>query len=288
MLVSVIIPACDARATLARALASLKAQVHPQWEAIVVSDDGTDYAAWLAGIGMADPRIRHATTGRIRSGCHNARNAGLAVATGDMIAALDADDLFRPERLARLVPLAMRHGAIADNLVLESETTGAVLGHAMAPFSGVATLSLEDILALNAPLAPLVRRDYAEPRWSGIELAEDVVANLRLASALAGLPAIAEAGYVYRIVEGSICHDLESAARFDRAYGAYVARVETGDAFGLADAHRVAVARGLRAKREVNRRFALAQASAPALTFPEFAAALAAGRLRPSAAPEPT
>ena len=105
-LVSVIIPACEAQARLPDAVASLIDQSWRDWEAIVVADDGLDYRALLAGIGLTDPRIRHTTTGGHRTGCHRARNAGYALAQGGFIADLDADDVFYPGRLETLVPLA--------------------------------------------------------------------------------------------------------------------------------------------------------------------------------------
>jgi glycosyltransferase involved in cell wall biosynthesis len=288
MLVSVVIPACNAHATIGRALQSLLTQDHTRWEAVVVSDDGTDYAAFLAGIGLTDPRIRHVSTGRVRSGCHNARNVGLAAASGDIIAHLDADDLFLPGRLRRLAPLAFELGAIADNIVVESETTGALLSHAVPEFDGITRLGLADILALNTPLVPMVRRDHAQPRWPGVELAEDVVANLRMSAALAGLPLTGTPGYVYRIVEGSICHDADSGARFDAAYSDYVRELEAGHGFGLPPALRPAAAQGFAAKRAFNRRFAQAQQAEPGLTFPEFAARCGPPALtRPSPEPAP-
>src|SRR3712207_138328 len=108
MLISVVIPACAAEATLARAVRSLIAQSWTDWEGIIVSDDGVDYEALAQARGFFDERLRFVSTGHVRSGCHNARNVGLAATRGELIAALDADDLFHPERLPRLAPIAAR------------------------------------------------------------------------------------------------------------------------------------------------------------------------------------
>ena len=62
MTISVIIPACDAEATIERALASLFRQTLGDWEAMIVSDDLRDYADFLSGKGINDPRLRFATT----------------------------------------------------------------------------------------------------------------------------------------------------------------------------------------------------------------------------------
>ena len=71
--------------TLLRAVASLKAQTHAAWQAVLVSDDGFDYAAFLAGLGFSDPRLVFTSTGRTGSGCHQARNAGLPLITGEAL-----------------------------------------------------------------------------------------------------------------------------------------------------------------------------------------------------------
>ncbi len=49
-----------------------------------------------------------------------ARNAGLAVARGEWIAVLDADDMYTPSRLKRLIELAETNRAdvVADNLLI--------------------------------------------------------------------------------------------------------------------------------------------------------------------------
>src|SRR3546814_4891239 len=76
-------------------------------------------------LAAGDLRVSVISGGRNR-GPAGARNLGLAVAAGEWIALLDADDAFEPERLARLVPLARQCGAdmLADNLLLESDDGG--------------------------------------------------------------------------------------------------------------------------------------------------------------------
>jgi glycosyltransferase involved in cell wall biosynthesis len=108
--VSIVMPAFNAQATIARAVASALAQTWPHFEVIVVSDDGVDYEAVLGRAGVADPRIRHLQSGHIGGGSPPARNVGLEAARYDIAAILDADDAFKPEKLASMVPLAARHG----------------------------------------------------------------------------------------------------------------------------------------------------------------------------------
>jgi len=103
--VSVIIPAFRAAATVGRALACVAAQTRPPREVIVVddgSDDGTaDAAEAMRGAlgGIALTVIRQPNRG-----AGAARNSALAAATGALVAFLDADDEWLPEKLARSLP----------------------------------------------------------------------------------------------------------------------------------------------------------------------------------------
>jgi glycosyltransferase involved in cell wall biosynthesis len=109
-LVSIVIPAFNASATLDRALASVAAQSYPQWEAIVVDDASSDDTAALA-LRRGDPRcrvIRRAT----RGGPAAARNDAIAAANGELIAFLDADDEWLPEKLARQVAVLATHSSV--------------------------------------------------------------------------------------------------------------------------------------------------------------------------------
>ncbi len=102
MRVSVVLPVRDAVTTVARAIESIRGQTFVDWELIVVDDgsqDGTD--AVLAGLARTDARIRVIEQGRL--GVAAAFNAGLAVARGEYVARMDADDESHPERLAAQV-----------------------------------------------------------------------------------------------------------------------------------------------------------------------------------------
>jgi len=100
-LVSVVIPAYNAAATLPDTLDSVLAQTWPRIEIVVVDDgsrDGTpDVLARYA------PRVR--AIRQANGGLAAARNTGLAAARGQFIALLDADDLCEPERIGAQVAL---------------------------------------------------------------------------------------------------------------------------------------------------------------------------------------
>ena len=271
MLVSVIIPACFADATIGPCVKSLLAQTYPYWEAVIVADDGCDYAVILAGLGIADRRLRFVSTGAVRSGCHNARNVGLSAARGEIIAQLDADDAYDHRRLAALVPLVAAHGAAVDKSAVVSGMDNSTLYIAPQWGSAGSQLSAEALLEIGVPLFPVVRRSFTAPRLAGVEYAEDIVASLRLIEELGPLPVLPDALYQYRVAPGSLCHDENSGQRFEAAYSSYLARLRNGDGFGLVRT-RAAAVRGFSRKRAVNRLFMDAQRRTPGLTFQHFMA----------------
>ena len=99
--VSVIIPARNAARFLKEGLDSVFAQGVDGLEVIVVDDGSEDGTASLAqGYGRGVRLLRQE-----RSGSGAARNAGLAASTGDLIAFLDADDVWMDGKLAAQLPL---------------------------------------------------------------------------------------------------------------------------------------------------------------------------------------
>jgi glycosyltransferase involved in cell wall biosynthesis len=93
-LVSVVIPAYEAEATIAATIASVLKQTFERFEIIVV-DDGSRDATSEVVQAIADPRIRLHRSRRNRGRCW-ARNQGVELARADVLACLDADDLYAP------------------------------------------------------------------------------------------------------------------------------------------------------------------------------------------------
>jgi glycosyltransferase involved in cell wall biosynthesis len=97
--ISVLLPARDAAATLSSALDGVLAQRGPPpFEVVCVDDASRDATpAILDRFARADPRVRIVRgAGR---GLVAALNVGLAACRGDLVARMDADDLVHPDRL---------------------------------------------------------------------------------------------------------------------------------------------------------------------------------------------
>jgi peptidoglycan/xylan/chitin deacetylase (PgdA/CDA1 family)/GT2 family glycosyltransferase/2-polyprenyl-3-methyl-5-hydroxy-6-metoxy-1,4-benzoquinol methylase len=107
-LISIVIPARNAAATLAETLDSVLAQSIGDWEAIIVDDGSTDEtAAITASYAARDPRFSGVTgPGR---GVGNARNLGIAAARGKYLHFLDADDWNDPKFYEKLLNALAAH-----------------------------------------------------------------------------------------------------------------------------------------------------------------------------------
>jgi glycosyltransferase involved in cell wall biosynthesis len=96
--ISVVIPTRNGATWLKTTLNSVWAQSLRPLEVIVVDDGSTDATAQLLEPLASERRIRLLTTAA--GGTARARNAGLAAARGSVIALLDHDDLWPPDKLA--------------------------------------------------------------------------------------------------------------------------------------------------------------------------------------------
>ena len=92
--VSVIIPAYNAEAFLARALRSVVEQTFDDYEIVLVDDGSTDGTAEIAQ-SFKEIRYFHQPNRRLPA----TRNRGMREAKGELIAFLDADDEWLPEKL---------------------------------------------------------------------------------------------------------------------------------------------------------------------------------------------
>lgn len=98
-LVSIITPAFNCSKTILETFDSIKRQSYSRWEWIIVEDHSTDDTfELLKKLANEDDRIVLLRTNK-NSGTAMARNIGIDNAKGRFIAFLDADDLWKPNKL---------------------------------------------------------------------------------------------------------------------------------------------------------------------------------------------
>lgn len=185
--IAAVIPAHNAASTLARALRSVQAQTLPVDEVIVVDDHSTDATPDVVGdFAAQDTRVRLVrATAR---GAGHARNLGVQAAGTDLIAFLDADDVWYPDKLETQLPLLDEDVAFVGGLLHYLGEDGSVLGSYL-PFEDwdEATVSLRKAETMPVSLSTgLLRRadflaaggfDESFMRTQDLELGQRLVAG---------------------------------------------------------------------------------------------------------------
>ncbi len=154
--VSVVIPAYNYAHYLPQAINSVLTQSHPALELIIIDDGSTDGTrATVAAI--ADARLRYVW--QKNAGLSAARNSGLRKAQHELVAFLDADDLWHPDFLA----IALRRFSVlpADFAIV---ATGAERmdasgqAHSVPAYTALQTgeLTARDFCLRNRPLSSSV------------------------------------------------------------------------------------------------------------------------------------
>lgn len=235
--ISILIPAYNAEETILQALDSAQEQTFDDTEIIVIDDASTDRTADLvAGRARTDSRIQLVRLEK-NGGPAVARNAGLAIANGEWVALLDADDTMSSNRLERLLgEAAPQDVLVADNLALYDRHAGKIakLGiHPRILGSGLrldcegyaARCKSDQVGAVDfGLLKPLVRashlREHDLRYDERIRYAEDFRFFLNVLLAGGTLLIVPEAYYQYTERRGSISNKLSglsrTVAQFDR------------------------------------------------------------------------
>lgn len=183
--VSVIIPAYQSARTIARPLASLRAQTRPPDEILVIDDGSTDDLAAAMSPFSSHARLITKPNG----GAASARNLGIEHARSEWIAFLDADDYWEPSKLERQLAASEGVGLIGARWFTENPGKPRVLsdvsnegffGRAFKPCGSEAFRVAMHIWTGVV----LVRRSIlSEQRFvSGLEPAEDRDLWIRLAA----------------------------------------------------------------------------------------------------------
>jgi glycosyltransferase involved in cell wall biosynthesis len=116
--IAVIIPVFNGERHLATAMQCVLSQTVPPHEIIVVDDGSTDGSAELIRSLAATSPIRITVITQPNAGQSASRNAAAAIASSELLAFLDQDDLWRPTHLERLAePFSSPDGTSEDDLL---------------------------------------------------------------------------------------------------------------------------------------------------------------------------
>jgi len=123
MQITVVIATHNRPALLREAIASIGAQSFREWE-IVVVDDGSQPPVELESLSDKDVERIRLLRHEVPHGPSEARNTGMRAATGNLVAFLDDDDLFKPDALKK-IDSAFQNEAGLDCLFFNVELFGA-------------------------------------------------------------------------------------------------------------------------------------------------------------------
>lgn len=126
-LISVIVPIYKVDAYLDRCVRSIVAQTYENLEIILVDDGSPDNCPAICDT-WAEKDSRIKVIHKENGGLSDARNAGMAVATGELISFIDSDDSIEPEFMEKLFHALTEHDAdIAECAVSYVDEDGNIL-----------------------------------------------------------------------------------------------------------------------------------------------------------------
>ena len=107
--VSIITPSWNSEKYIINTVESVRKQTYSNWEMIIVDDGSTDDTfEIISNLAKEDNRIKIYKQ-RVNGGAAKARNRALQEVTGRFVAYLDADDIWKPEKLEMQVKFMKKH-----------------------------------------------------------------------------------------------------------------------------------------------------------------------------------
>lgn len=208
--ISVVVPVYDVEDYLAACLQSLVRQTYRDLEVVVVDDGSTDGSAEIAERFCAsDRRVR--VVRQANAGLGAARNAGAAVATGELLAFADSDDLVVPDAYERLAAALDATGsAFASGNVLRFSSRGTAQAAFLARTFARTRLRthvtrFRALLADRTAWNKLWRRSFWDEhglRFPEGVLHEDIPVTVPAHFMAPAVDVLAEPVYLYRTREG--------------------------------------------------------------------------------------
>lgn len=111
-MVSIVVPVYNASSYISETISMVSAQTYKDWELILVDDASTDGSANIIEkiIEKQGKRIRLIRK-NVNEGAAAARNTGIDASSGKYIAFLDADDVWKPDKLEKQIAFMEKNDA---------------------------------------------------------------------------------------------------------------------------------------------------------------------------------
>ena len=110
-LVSIVMPAYNCEKYVVEAINSILAQTYRNWELLVLDDGSKDNTLRIIeDFSQNDSRIKALPNGK-NMGVSATRNRGIELASGEWIAFLDSDDMWKPEKLEKQFEIVEKEAA---------------------------------------------------------------------------------------------------------------------------------------------------------------------------------
>ena len=230
--ISVVLPVYNAEAYVDKAIESMLHQTYADFELIVINDGSTDRSLEIVR-SYADPRIK--VVSRENRGLVASLNEGIALAQGEYIARMDADDISLPQRFEKQVALldAMPTVAVCGTWADVIDAQGAVKGDYTYPPINTKAIRAY-VLRHNPFIHPTVmmRKNVFEKvggYWKAFKHVEDYELWTRIVFAydVANIP---EKLLHYRVTDEGVTRENQTLMRFRgiRVRGLALMRLITG------------------------------------------------------------
>ena len=221
--ISVIVPVYNTEKYLHRCIDSVLAQTYKDFELLLIDDGSKDSSGTICDEYAAqDTRVRvfHKENGGVSS----ARNAGLAIASGDWIMHLDGDDWIEPDMLERLIQKGEDTGAdivMGDFLFAYSDRD---ILYSLPDWDNNKTASLNRYITSvwTCVWGGIHKRslyeEYQLKSPQGVTYCEDFHLMARLCYHAKKVVNVHQPFYHYRQQEGSVMHNLSKKTERDEQW----------------------------------------------------------------------
>ena len=223
--ISIVVPVYNVRQYLSESLDSVINQTYTNLEIIVVDDGSTDGSDKICDeYSVKDSRIN--VIHQENKGLSGARNAGLDIMTGEVVAFLDSDDTFHPEMIQRMVETMQHYDADVVICRYSSCRTNGKMPYSKINSDNATSIVYDRRESLRALLSGTIdwyawnkvyRRECFESiRYPQGQVYEDIVTTYEILNASQKVAVIEEPLIMYRRREESITEKYAFSSAQDR------------------------------------------------------------------------